>query len=192
MTQRPDLQGFVREVPDGEAIPLRELQTDPPYEIHLLADCGPLFVILLEDYWVSWSDSSGTQKGRRCADFAVVDVRRNNLVFLELRRTFVKEDHFHDKVEQVKQTIDRFCYGQTPHGLAHHKAAVQIPNWQSILEKHGVEVCLVPADRLKSRADLRDSIRAPNGHAIPVITAGTVKQRSLRWSQVLRRLGWPA
>lgn len=94
MTQPPGLQRFVRKVPDGEAISLGEFQANPPYEISLLADCGPLFVILLEDYWVSWSNSAGTKEGRRCADFAVVNVQRRNLVFLNYAALLLRKITF--------------------------------------------------------------------------------------------------
>ncbi len=55
--------------------------------------------------------------------------------------------------------------------------------------RHTVGLCVIPAKKLKDRADQHCTLRAPDTRAVSVVVAGHLRRRLLSWKTILRRLG---
>ncbi|RME10562.1 MAG: hypothetical protein D6802_09015 [Ardenticatenia bacterium] len=183
MTTTQPFAGSLHRLAAEETFALREPNAPSPYAVLLHADTGnDLWVLDLEKVWRAYA-----RHGRH-VDFAVIDPQKGWVVFVELRRTLVNEEQFFDKVNQACETIHALCVHQ-PYGEQHHAEARSLQTWQTALAHHALGVCIVPAMRLKSRADQRAVCQAPDGRRISVVVAGHLRRRPLGWSTVLARFG---
>lgn len=185
MTTTQPFAGALHYLEAGQTFALWERHARSPYSVLLHADTEtPLWILNIENVW------GACQRAGRHVDFAIIDTARRWVVFVELRRSLNTLEEFFDKVEQARETINRLCKHQL-YGQEHHAEARTIDAWQTSLAQHALGVCIVPAIKLKDRADQRHILDAPDGRQVAVVVAGHLRHRQLSWRTILARLGDP-
>lgn len=158
------------------------------YSITLQADETPLVVCALDQYI---TDNLNQEAGRRC-DYLCMGWYNGEcfIAFVELRKEMDVEEHFSNKFDQVKQTIELLCRENVIFGNSLHQNVPRILNRAcDPIEPHRIIGMIIPAIHSTSKAE--QSRIAPiegNGNVpIVVIPNRILREGETTWSKLMEK-----
>lgn len=165
----PQLQDYCTCVEVGQRISLCEYKDgNYYYSITLQADETPLVICAL-DHFIT--DNLNEEAGRRC-DYVCMGWYNGEcfIAFIELRKEMDVEEHFNNKMDQVKQTIELLCRENVSLGNSLHQHIPVIFNQAcDPIENHKVIGLIIPAIHSTRRAEQSRDVAIEGNGLIPII-----------------------
>jgi len=168
-TYSPELQAYCTYVDIGQRVSLCEYKDGQYYySVTIQADETPLVICAL-DYFIT--DNLNQEAGRRC-DFICMGWYNGEcyIAFVELRKELDIEDHFQNKLEQVKQTIELLCRENVIYGNSLHRNVPKIFKQAcEPVQPHRIIGLVIPAIHSKRKAEQSQMVSIEGNGDVPIV-----------------------
>ena len=185
-----ELRAYCTFVEVGQRISLCEYKDGNYfYSVTLQADDTPLVVCAL-DHFIT--DNFNQETGRRC-DYLCMGWYNGEcfIAFVELRKEMDVEEHFTNKMDQIKQTIDLFCRENLLFGNRLHRDTPAIFNQAcDPIENHKIIGVIIPAVHSTKRAEQSIYVNIEGNGWVPIVAIPNkiLNDGQTTWTRLIQKI----
>ncbi len=181
----PTLPDYCELIQPGDERALCETQGDR-YRLIFQADNTPITLCCFEKY----IDARGSRQ--RKTDFLAVG-RHNNetyVIFIELRKSLVRDRHWQDKAAQIEEAVSSLCKGTSDIGTQHHAEVADAFSAHGNMQNHKIVGVVIPVDHSRRRLEQHQPLEVGGKRGIILaISPSRGDPPTLNGSDMLKKLG---